>query len=212
MIGKLTGKLSEVREDSVVVDIGGVGYLVHLPTRYLDRLRTGVGERLSLYTHTYVREDALELYGFPSREGLGVFEMLLGVSRVGPRLALAVLDIFEADDFRSAIDRGDVALLTEVSGVGRKTAERLILELQDKVDSIPVAMDRPDAADRQTLSQRRFSEAVGALEALGYSKTQATQAVRQCVGELDSTEEKTPQVEDMVRSALKLLSEEGGMA
>ena len=204
MIGRLTGRLAEIRDNSVLIDVGGVGYLVYLPARNLDKLRSSAGDDVSLYTHTYVREDALQLYGFCNREELRVFEMLLGVSRIGAKLALAVLDVFDADGFRSAINRGDVALLTEVSGVGKKTAERLILELQDKVDSLPLTVESSEVSET---TDRSFSEAVEALEALGYPKTSATQAMRQVASDVD-TEDSEPQ--ELVRSALKILSEEGG--
>ena len=201
MIGRLRGQIDLIMEDRVIIDVGGVGYLVHLAGRAVERLGVGQDE-VSLDIHTHVREDSLELYGFTHRKNLEVFEMLLAVSGVGPRLALAVLNTLEAEDFVGAVEAGDVAVLTQVPGVGRKTAERLVLELQDRVGRIDlVAGSRRGDHDADT------EEAVAALEALGYPRARAVRAVRLALQGRDPGE---VGAQDLVRRGLGILSDEGG--
>ncbi|MFO8059825.1 MAG: Holliday junction branch migration protein RuvA [Bacillota bacterium] len=203
MIGKLRGRVDMITEDRAIIDVGGVGYLVHLAGRSAEGVRAGEDE-VSLHIHTHVREDTMELYGFTRRRDLEVFEMLIAVSGIGPRLALAVLNTLEAEDFVSAVGTGDVAVLTQVSGVGRKTAERMVLELQDRVDRIDL-MPR----DRRAGYGGEADEAVDALEALGYPRARVVRAVRLALGEMSSG---APGVQELVRRGLSILSDEGGVS
>ena len=126
MIASLRGQLELIRDDSVIVEVGGVGYLVHVTTTFLNEVGR-VGQLVELYTHTHVRENELALYGFRALEELDLFKMLIAVSGIGPRTALAILSSFSPETLRSAIAQGDALALTRVPGIGRKTAQRLVL-------------------------------------------------------------------------------------
>ena len=145
MIGQLRGRLAEKRPNQVLVDVGGVGYVVQVPlSTYaaLGELHTEV----TLLIHTHVREDALSLYGFLSSREKHFFEMLLSASGVGPSLALKILSGMSVEELVPAIRGSDLARLTRIPGVGRKTAERMIVELKDKLDAVTVEAERPAAS------------------------------------------------------------------
>ena len=137
MIARLRGELAELGEDRVCVDVGGVGYDVAVPTRVLAGLR--LGDPLTLHVHTHVREDAILLFGFASPREKETFERLLTVSGIGPKLALACLSGMSAEDLGRAVAGNDVRALSSISGVGKKTAERMVLELRGKLALVPVA-------------------------------------------------------------------------
>ncbi|MFP4200665.1 MAG: Holliday junction branch migration protein RuvA [Clostridia bacterium] len=200
MIGKLRGRLDEVTGEGVVVDVGGVGYQVKVGMKGASRLGAP-GERVVLFIHTHVREESLDLYGFISRGELSTFELLLGVSGVGPRMALAILDTLDADGVRRALASGDAKLLTRAPGVGKKTAERLILELGDRVADV---LQFP-ASGGGVEEGGPASEALEALAALGFGRAEALEAISSA---LEGSED--PQVEELVRRSLALLSGEGG--
>ena len=207
MIGKLRGLVEMTTEDGIIVDVNGVGYLVNLPSRDLDSAGRP-GEEINLHIHTHVREDSIDLFGFRSRCDLRVFDLLLGVSGVGPRLALAILSTLDAATFSQAVGSGDVAVLTQVSGVGRKTAERLVLELQDKVGRIELSPVDLTAGDS---SGSDVTEAVDALEALGYPRAESMRAVRKILEDMRRQGQETD-VEELIRQGLRILSGEGGSA
>jgi holliday junction DNA helicase RuvA len=172
VIASLRGQLKALRNSAVIVEVGGVGYLVHVPTPLLNDLGH-IGQVVELYVHTHVRENELALYGFRTQEELDLFDLLLGVTGIGPRTALAILAGFSPETLRGAIAQGDVAALTRVPGIGRKTAQRLLLDLKDKVSpvgALPEAqwMAGFDAAD---------ADVVNALTALGYSVAEAQSAL-----------------------------------
>ncbi|MFO7941804.1 MAG: Holliday junction branch migration protein RuvA [Bacillota bacterium] len=200
MIGKLRGRLDEVTAEGIVVDVGGVGYQVKVGMKGASRLGEP-GERVVLFIHTHVREESLDLYGFLSRGELSTFELLLGVSGVGPRMALAILDTLDADGVRRALASGDAKLLTRAPGVGKKTAERLILELGDRVGDVlqfPASVGGVEEGGAA-------SEALEALAALGFGRAEALEAISSALkGDED------PRVEELVRRSLALLSGEGG--
>ncbi len=204
MIGKLRGQIDSVDEGTVIIDVAGVGYQVRVTAGELDRIG-GVGEEVILYIHTHVREDALELFGFRSRRELQVFQMLVGVSGVGPRMAMDTLSALDPADFLRAVGSADIAVLTQVSGVGRKTAERLVLELQDRVGGI----DLTPAAAEDAGGDAPVEEAAEALQALGYNRAEAVRAVRRVVRGAAETD---IDVQDLIRLALRELSGEGGMS
>jgi len=203
VIGKLRGKIDEVSDDCIVVDVDGVGYMVRVTAQELDRATAGSTD-IVFHIHTHVREDAIELYGFRNRQQLRVFKLLIGVSGVGPRLALDTLSTLEPADFMSAISSGDLASLTQISGVGKKTAERLVLELSDKVGTIDFT---PRHGTGTSGAGTTATEAVEALGSLGYSRSEAEKVVRRLLsedGQMDTQE--------IVRRALQHLSGEGGVS
>jgi Holliday junction DNA helicase RuvA len=146
VIGRLVGTIVGQGDDgTVTIDVGGVGYEVTVPLGALGRGRRDDSGRVILHVHTVVREDALQLYGFPSLEEREVFRILIGVSNVGPKIATAILGAMPPAELHAAIARREVARLTAIGGVGKKTAERLILELKDKVGAIALASPGPIA-------------------------------------------------------------------
>ncbi len=197
MIGKLRGQLDEVMTDGVIVDVGGVGYSVKLGVRGSSRIGYA-GDEVVLFVHTHVKEEALDLYGFATRADLSTFDLLLGVSGVGPRMAMAILDTLDADGVRRALATGDATALSRSPGVGKKTAERLILELGDRVEDV---LDLPAAGGGGGTA----SEAVEALGALGFGRSEAVEAVGRALRSGESAG-----VEELVRRCLGLLGAEGG--
>ncbi|HWZ55541.1 MAG TPA: Holliday junction branch migration protein RuvA [Verrucomicrobiae bacterium] len=172
MIAQLRGTLENKRPNQVLVDVGGVGYLVHVPlsTFYaLGELHSGV----TLLIHTQVREDAIALYGFLSAREKHLFELLISASGVGPVLALKILSGMSVDDLVPAVRAGDLARLTRIPGVGRKTAERMIVELRDKL----AAEEAPEGARPAATPRGAAGDVVSALLNLGYEQRAAEQAV-----------------------------------
>ena len=179
-----------------MVDVGGVAYELEAPMTAFYEL-SEVGERVSLFTHLAIRDDAHLLFGFADLQQRDVFRVLLKISGVGPRVALALLSGLTVDDLAACVAAGDIAQLTRVPGIGRKTAERLVIELRDRLESVSGV--GPDSS-RSTLTPQQ--DAVSALMALGYRETEASRAVRAV--EVDGV----PPVETLIREALKGLSRE----
>src|ERR1700688_5254538 len=142
MIGLLRGRLLEKRPNQVILDVGGVGYLVALPLSTYAAMGELHAE-VTLLIHLHVREDALALYGFLSAREKHVFELLLGASGVGPSLSLKILSGMNVEELVPAIRGGDIARLTKIPGVGRKTAERMVVELKDKLETVAIEAERP---------------------------------------------------------------------
>jgi Holliday junction DNA helicase RuvA len=179
MIGKLRGVIDSYGEDWVIVDVGGVGYQVHCPARTLQAL-PAVGETATLSIETYVREDAIRLYGFAGDVEREWFRLLMTVQSVGARVALAILGVLKPGDLATAIALQDKATLARAPGVGRKVAERIVAELRDKApawsSADPAVVDlQADLAERRAPSA--VAEAVSALVNLGYAQIQASAAV-----------------------------------
>ena len=170
MIGHLRGRLLEKRPNHVLLDVQGVGYAVNIPVSTYYQLPDPPAET-RLYIHTYVREDALALYGFLTEAEKGVFEKLMSVSGIGPKLAVSILSGLELPDLVAAIRQGDLVKLTHIPGVGRKTAERVVLELRDKLGAAAAAASAPG---RYTPAQ---DDALSALLNLGYQRAAAERAV-----------------------------------
>ena len=158
MIGRIRGTLVEKSPAVVVIDVGGVGYTLAVTPRSLSQL-PGIGEEAVLHTHLHVREDQLALYGFGSTEERDLFELLLGISGIGPKVALAILATLSPDDLRSAVVSDDTAALIAVPGIGKRSAQKLMLELRPKMDILDVA----------TTGSGPIVEAREALEGLGYA-------------------------------------------
>ncbi len=196
MIGRLTGMLARKEPPSLLLDVNGVGYELDAPMSTFYDL-PAIGEKVALYTHLVVREDAQLLYGFSRESQRQLFRSLLKVNGVGPRVALAVLSGLSESELLTCLAHEDIARLTKVPGIGRKTAERLIVELRDKVDL--TAAPAAGAARPVTVPADPVSEAVSALIALGYKPAEASRAVGSIPGEgLKS--------EDLIRQALKGLA------
>jgi Holliday junction DNA helicase RuvA len=202
MIGQLRGRLTGKRPNQVLVDVGGVGYLVQVPlSTYasLGELHTEV----TLLIHTHVREDALALYGFLSSREKHFFEMLLSASGVGPSLALKILSGMSVEELVPAIRSGDLAQLTRIPGVGRKTAERIVVELKDKLDAVAVETERPAASSPAGVE----ADVISALVNLGYDARTAESAVGEAKREAGAAN-----FEKLLRAALQSLAAPKGRA
>ena len=204
MIGRITGTLLEKMAQQVLVDCGGIGYEVQVPMGTVFQLPEP-GSRVTLHTHLVVREDAHLLYGFASEKERGLFRILIKLNGVGPRLALTILSGIEANDFVACVHNNDVNALVRLPGVGRKTAERLVMEVKDRlkewdVDAAPGA-DFAGAASTGNVSLA-MQEAEGALISLGYKPQEAARAVKQAAKQLDE-EGREAGSEALIRLALK---------
>ena len=167
MIAKLTGKIEYLKNGYAVVDVSGVGYKVHLSAYTFGKV-AGLGE-VAFFIHTYVREDTLALYGFLTAEELDMFELLISISGIGPKAAMGILSIATPKTIRTAILNEDPSILTKVSGIGKKTAERVILELKNKVADLSVGEKEEAVAD---------SDAIEALMTMGYTVSEARDALK----------------------------------
>jgi len=196
LIAHLAGRLLEKGPQDVIVDVGGVGYRVMIPVSTFYRLGDE-GSDVRLRIHTHVREDILQLYGFGTAREQRLFEKLISVSGVGPRLALAILSGIEPPDLVAALRGGDIARLNRIPGVGKKTAERLILELKDKVEPEP---DEEAAAPPET-PPGPGEDLVLALLHLGYTRQDAERGAERALREGPDD-----RFEDLLRRALQLLS------
>ncbi|HKZ92167.1 MAG TPA: Holliday junction branch migration protein RuvA [Candidatus Limnocylindrales bacterium] len=190
MITSLDGVVTSVSSTSVVLEVGGVGYRVHAGPATLTGLR--VGSRAKLHTHHLVREDSQALYGFSSSEELAFFELITTVAGVGPKVGLAIVSSRPVADLELAILQGDEAVLTAVSGVGKRLAGRIVLELREKVVAAGVGARGAGGAE---------SEVVAALEALGYTSREGREAARAAVVGLPAD----ASLEDRVKEALQVL-------
>lgn len=180
MYAFIKGRIDSLAEENVVLDTGGVGYNIKISTGTSAAL-PGIGEEVKLYTYTSVREDALCLYGFLSRDELEVFKKLITVNGIGPKGGLAVLSVMSADNFRFAVLSGDAAAIAKAPGIGKKTAERVILDLKDKIsleDTLIHGKMQAASSEDSALDHKAQNEAVEALTALGYSASDALHAVK----------------------------------
>lgn len=193
MYAYIKGTLEEVMEDAVVVEAGGIGYNIKVSTTTADLL-PGIGSEVKIYTYTLVREDAFSLYGFLTRDDLDIFKKLITVSGIGPKGGLAILSVMSADALRFAVAAGDAKEIAKAPGVGKKTAERVILDLQDKI-SIEDTLrnlgpsDGKAGGDTGPVDNMMKREAIEALTALGYSASEAAAAVKKVeISENDTSE------------------------
>jgi Holliday junction DNA helicase RuvA len=191
MIATLEGILEYRGNDSIIINVGGIGFRVYVPTSTLGQLGAVKG-KVSLYTHLHVREDSISLYGFASREELALFRSLISVSGIGTRLALALLSALNPERLVMAITSGDIDLLSQTPGIGKKMASRLVVELKGKLEkdwrevALPLAPERADV--------------IAALTGLGYSVTEATKAISR----LPDSEELS--LEEKVKMALRQMA------
>ena len=189
MIASLRGRVSATRPGAIVLDVGGVGYLVAATASAVRRAGDADGAEITIHTHLHVREDTLQLYGFASTAERSLFELLLGVSGVGPKAALAIVSGFAPDQIRRAVATGDHALFTSIPGIGRRTAERVVVDLKDKVGAVESA-----AAPAEGGGGDGHAAARDALVGLGMSVAEAEAALR-------DVDEDAP-IEERVRLAL----------
>ncbi|MBP6879992.1 MAG: Holliday junction branch migration protein RuvA [Candidatus Pacebacteria bacterium] len=192
MIARIEGKIITVSDKSLIVDVHGVGFRLYVPIDTIARNSERAGESISLLTHLNVKEDALDLYGFETGDELRFFEMLISVSGVGPKSALSIVSIGAIDSLKKAIGSGDTGYLTKVSGIGKKTAERIVIELRDKLALLG------HTAEYGELSGE--TDVVAVLEELGYSREDARGALKQI-------SENTTGTSARVKEALKILGQ-----
>lgn len=179
MIAYVKGIIEDITEDNAVIDVNGIGYNVKISADTASRL-PGIGEAVKLYTYTCVREDAFQLFGFLTRGDLEIFKKLITVNGIGPKGGLAILSVMDADDLRFAIMSGDAKAISKAPGIGAKTAQRVILDLKDKI-SIDDEMISREIAQGSAVSLRadtpQKQEAIAALVSLGYGQAESTKAV-----------------------------------
>lgn len=197
MIATLTGTLTRKSPTEIVVTAGGLGYAVSIPLSTFERLPE-VGSEAFLFTHLHVREDLMQLFGFATEVERDVFKMLISVTGIGPRMAQGILSGMAVDDLRAAIGCGNHAALTTIPGVGRKLAERLVLELRDKMVKSDLTAGTSSGAPSGPAGVR--SEALLALTSLGYNRAIADKALRAA---LDESHNGTPTLQELIKAALK---------
>jgi Holliday junction DNA helicase RuvA len=201
MYAYIRGELAEINIDHIVIETGGIGYQIFISAQTFDYLPP-LGEELKVYTYLYLREDAMILYGFLTKDDMELFKQLISVSGIGPKGGLAILSTLDADDLRFAILSGDSKAIAKAPGVGAKTAQRVILELKDKMSLEEAFEKKTEHVQMQQASGGSLvkNDAVMALTALGYSSTESLKAV----SAVSITEEMD--VEDVLKAALKNLS------
>jgi Holliday junction DNA helicase RuvA len=203
VIAYVNGILESIEEGLAVVDVGGIGMNVNISGSTMDRM-PGIGETVKLYTYTNVKEDSFTLFGFLSRDELSLFKMLISVNGIGPKGGLAILSVMTPDDLRFAIIAGDSGSISKAPGIGKKTAERITLELRDKIKATEDDMLRGGSAvsmdDLSGEASSARDEAVAALVALGYSSGDSMKAVRKV---LTANEEAAGDTEVLLKLALK---------
>lgn len=201
MYSYIKGELVEILDDTIVVEAGQIGYNIHIPASMIYNF-TGTGQEVKIYTYLHVREDDMKLYGFLTRDDLNIFKLLLSVSGIGPKGALAVLSVMTPDDLRFAVLGEDAKAIAKAPGIGNKTAQRVILELKDKLsleDAFEAKSEHVADTKANSVSTVK-NEAVQALTALGYSSSEALKAV----SAVELTEDIT--VEDVLKAALKQMA------
>lgn len=207
MISFIRGRVAEVTETSVILEAGNIGYEIFMTGTALEQL-SRMGQEVKIHTYFHIREDIMQLYGFLTKDDLGMFKLLLGVNGIGPKAALGVMSGITADELRFAVLSDDVKTISKAPGIGRKTAQKLILELKDKLSlenafeqkmANVQAVSAPESAGEEGADGRQ--EAVEALVALGYSNTDALRAVRKAW----ETAADPGDVEGLLKAALKYL-------
>ncbi len=193
MISHLTGTILFSGVNFVVLEVGGVGYKVFVSPDTLLGLKKNTGEEIALWTHQAVRENSLDLYGFLEYEELEFFELLITISGIGPKSALGILAVAPLDTLHSAISSGDTSHLTKVSGVGKKIAEKIVIELRDKIGAI-------EQSEESAEIRKSDIDVLEALQALGYSQKEAVEAMKKINDDTKSVNEK-------IKEALKILGQ-----
>lgn len=200
MISYIRGELVTFEKEKVIVDVNGIGYGIFMPETSMSAL-PACGNEVKIYTYLNVREDLLQLFGFLTRDDLEIFRMLIGVSGIGPKGGLAILSKLSADDLRFAILSGDAKAISAAQGIGKKTAEKVIIELKDKLnlqEILTKSQESLASLPNDSTSNEIQSEAVQALVALGYGSTESLKAVKKVASNCAT-------VEEVLKAALKYL-------
>jgi len=198
MIAYLAGTLVAKKPTVVLVDIGGLGYRVHIPTSTYEAL-PATGESVKLHTSLQVREDSQTLYGFATEGEQQTFEVMLGVSGIGPKLGLAALSSMRPAELRDYVVSGETALLTNIPGVGKKTADRLVLELRDRLADLELDGEVAPLSGGSEARQAARADALAALQELGFSRAAAERGIRKALGENSALQE----AEGIIRFVLR---------
>ncbi|NLL75989.1 MAG: Holliday junction branch migration protein RuvA [Clostridiales bacterium] len=201
MIAYLKGEIADIAEDNLILEVNNIGYNIKISSGTAGMLPR-IGEEVKIYTYTYVREDAFLLYGFLTKDDLDIFKKLITVNGIGPKGGLAILSVMSAESLRFAIISGDVKEISKAPGIGKKTAERVILDLRDKVSIEDTFRDKSDMGgilgNNSSIGETSArNEAIEALTALGYSSSEALKAVKQIAISEDMD------TEDILKQALK---------
>lgn len=195
MIGYLTGKIISKKPTQILLDVGGVGYLVNISISTFDKL-PDESQTVSLHTYLNVREDVLDLFGFFTKTEKDMFELLISINGIGPKLAQSILSGIEVKDLTEALKTGNLARMVAIPGIGRKTGERMIVELRDKIDSLAIIISSVDDVKYSTQA-----DAVTALANLGYNRKVAERTIRS-IQESNSSME----IEELIKTALSILN------
>ena len=198
MIAYLIGNLADVETDSIVIETGNIGYNIKVPSNVIGKL-PAIGEQIKVHTYTSVREDAINLFGFLTKDDLNMYRMLITVNGVGPKAGLAILSVMDADAIRLAVLSQDAKAIAKAPGIGAKTAQRIILDLKDKISMEDTLLSQEADIQKAAVSSgfsQVHTEAVEALTALGYSPSDALRAVK-------AVEQENMNVEDLLKAALK---------
>ncbi len=197
MFAYIKGSLEQKSNNFVVIDVSGVGYKIFMPSNSIEGLGN-IGDIVKVYTYYYVREDNISLYGFSSNEELRMFELLISVSGIGAKSAIATLSEVSPSSFALSVITNDVSKLTKIPGIGKKTAERLILELKDKLKS-ESAIEKYEDVKSVIVDDSKVDEAVSALQVLGYTRKE----IENVLGKIDI---KNLELEDIIKEGLKYLA------
>jgi len=200
MIASLKGILKSKTPTEVLIDVGGIGYAVSIPVSTSEKL-DAVGTEVVLFTHLHVREDVLHLYGFASEEERSLFRLLISVTGIGPRIAQGILSGISTDEFQEHIIAGDTNALSSIPNIGKKTAERLVVELRDRLMKSGIVPG--SAGARSEEGSRLRGDALQALMSLGFVRASAEKALRQALNEPGI---RFASVEDLIKSALRQMS------
>ena len=201
MYSYIRGELAEINSDHIILDVNGIGYQIYIPTNTLNYLPS-IGEMVKIHTYLYIREDAMMLYGFLTRDDLDMFKMLINVSGIGPKGGLGILSTLSTDDLRFAVLSDDAKAIAKAPGIGAKTAQRVIIDLKDKMSLEEAFEKKLEHTTNKVLPENNSikNDAVLALNALGYSSTESLKAV----SKVEITEDMD--VEDVLKAALKHMS------
>ena len=202
MIARLSGKLADVNFTQCIVDVNGVGYQVFIPMSTFDKLPREE-EDISLFVCTQVREDAISLYGFYTMPEKQLFEILIGTTGVGPKLALSILSSMPVERFSSAVINSDLDIIKRISGIGKKTAERLIVELKDKLSKVMPSISSDSSVVVSDEKALAMEDAVAALEQLGFKRETVNKTLEKIVNSIPAEEATS---ENFIRKALQTLN------
>lgn len=198
MFAYIKGVVEEIAQDSIVLDHDGIGYFIYVPTTVLSQL-PGKGVEVKIHIYFQVKEDGFSLFGFLSKEELELFKLLISVNGIGPKAGISILSVLSAEDLRFAIASEDDKAIAQAPGVGKKTAQRVIIDLKDKIDFVGAVESKLEAGEKNAISGAR-NDAILALSSLGYSQTESYKAV----AEIENADEMD--VESIIKEALKKLT------